>query len=418
VWILVAALMLTTATDVDVSAKKLDGTALSGTLQSWQDGQLVLATPAGPQQIAEAGLLSLQRSTPFAAAAGADTRKPIVELLDGTTIPLAKYTASGNKAIVAPLQHASGEPRPIAIPIGKVKSVRLQPMTEAVADQWSEALNSNSPSDLLVVFKRGGQSLDYLEGTIGQVTDNEVEFLHDGTKVQVNRDKVAGLAFYRAGAATDETPRCVLSGGNGLSIHSATVRLDGNDLQIVTSLGVNVRWPWAEISSADFSAGKLVYLSDLTPLSQSWRPLVALPASATHAAAFGQPRFDRAAVGGPLSLWYPDGESSPATGHAESFPKGIALRSHTEIVYRVPRGLNRFLAAGGIEPATRARGDVMLTIQGDDRTLLEQPVSGRDVPLPVELDVTGVKQLKIIVDYGKNLDTGDWLNLCNARFVK
>jgi len=35
-----------------------------------------------------------------------------------------------------------------------------------------------------------------------------------------------------------------------------------------------------------------------------------------------------------------------------------------------------------------------------------------------ELDVAGVNRLKIVVDYGQNLDTGDWLNLCNARIVK
>jgi hypothetical protein len=26
--------------------------------------------------------------------------------------------------------------------------------------------------------------------------------------------------------------------------------------------------------------------------------------------------------------------------------------------------------------------------------------------------------LKIVVDYGQNLDTGDWLNLCDARLIK
>ena len=39
-------------------------------------------------------------------------------------------------------------------------------------------------------------------------------------------------------------------------------------------------------------------------------------------------------------------------------------------------------------------------------------------PLPIELDITGVKRLRFIVDYGQNLDTGDWLNLGNVRVVK
>ena len=49
-----------------------------------------------------------------------------------------------------------------------------------------------------MVLKRGGKSLDYLEGVIGQVTDEEVEFTPTATRSQVDRDKVAGLIYYRA----------------------------------------------------------------------------------------------------------------------------------------------------------------------------------------------------------------------------
>jgi hypothetical protein len=427
VWILIAALILSTAADADVTAKKLDGTTVSGTLQSWQDGQLVLLTPSGPQQITEADLLLIQCSVSPASTTAADPRKPIVELVDGTTLPLAEFAAKSSQATILPrLSTLDGaeQPQPISIELKKIKSVRLQPMSEALVSQWQEALasanagDSASPSDLLVVFKRGGQSLDYLEGVIGQVTDRDVEFTREGSLARVSRDKVAGLVFYRANPPSDESSRCVLAGLDELMIRGAKVRLDGNDLQITTASGATVRWPWAEITSADFSAGKLVFLSDLKPVSQSWQPLVAIPATATHAAALGQPRFDHAAVGGPLTLWYPDGDQSSALGRVESFARGMALRSRTEIAYRLPRGFTRFLAVAGIEPATRSSGDVLLTILGDDQPLWEHPVTGHDAPLPIELDVTGVKQLKIVVGYGKNLDTGDWLNLCNARIVK
>lgn len=76
------------------------------------------------------------------------------------------------------------------------------------------------------------------------------------------------------------------------------------------------------------------------------------------------------------------------------------------------------MALAGIEPADAASGNVALTIFGDDRMLTESTIAGNCRPLPLELDVAGVKRLKIVVDYGQNLDTGDWLNLCNARIVK
>ena len=60
----------------------------------------------------------------------------------------------------------------------------------------------------------------------------------------------------------------------------------------------------------------------------------------------------------------------------------------------------------------------MLSIYCDDRLLVESALSGSDAPLPIELDVADVKRLRLVVDYGQNLDTGDWLNLCNARIVK
>jgi NPCBM/NEW2 domain len=430
VWILFSALILTTttATDADVTAKKLNGDTIAGTLQSWQNGQLVLVTQAGPQPVTEADLLLLKHSSPAASNTAADVRKPLVELVDGTTIPLAEFSIVGTQATLVPrlrTQNAPQELQQLSLQVKKVKSVRLQPMSEAVIKQWEEIVasatssDSPTPSDLLVVFKRGGQSLDYLEGIIGRVTDRDVEFTHDGSTVRVSRDKVAGLIFYRATPPSDETARCLLKGADELSIRADNnIRLDGDELQITSSAGLVMRCPWTEILSADFSAGKLLFLSDLLPVSQSWKPLVALPAAAAHSAAFGEPRFDRAAVGGSLSLWYPDSDQSLAKGHAESFAKGIAIRSRTEIIYRLPGRFTRFCAVAGIEPATRSSGDVVLTILGDDRPLLERPVTGQDVPFPIELDVASVKQLKVVVDYGKNLDIGDWLNLCNARLVK
>jgi hypothetical protein len=100
------------------------------------------------------------------------------------------------------------------------------------------------------------------------------------------------------------------------------------------------------------------------------------------------------------------------------FSKGLALRSRSELNYRLPAGFGRFTAVAGIEPATSTTGNVQLSIYGDDQRLFEAAISGDEPPREIELDIGGVKRLKIIVDFGKNLDTGDWLNLCDARLVK
>jgi hypothetical protein len=59
-----------------------------------------------------------------------------------------------------------------------------------------------------------------------------------------------------------------------------------------------------------------------------------------------------------------------------------------------------------------------LSIYGDDRSLLDVNISGDQAPREIKIDIAAVKRLKIVVDYGQNLDTGDWLNLCEARLIK
>jgi hypothetical protein len=113
-----------------------------------------------------------------------------------------------------------------------------------------------------------------------------------------------------------------------------------------------------------------------------------------------------------------EGDSAAAQAATRTFSKGLALRSRTEIVYRLPAGFQRFIAVAGIDPATTAAGNVRLAILGDDRVLVETEITGDQPPQSLQLDIANVKRLKIVVDYGQNLDTGDWLNLCDARIAK
>jgi hypothetical protein len=63
-------------------------------------------------------------------------------------------------------------------------------------------------------------------------------------------------------------------------------------------------------------------------------------------------------------------------------------------------------------------GNVSLLIQADDKVLLEKEIGGNGPPEPIDLNIAGARRLSIVVDYGRNLDKGDWLNLCDARIVK
>jgi hypothetical protein len=415
VWYLLVAIALTTATTADVTATRLDGTAVVGQIDSWSDDQLVLATVEGEQPIPVADLLSVRFSS---SVPPTGSLPPVLIMVDGSIVPIHGFGVSSEAAVVTVENSpVAAAPQTLDVPLRAVRAIRLQPLSADVSEQWQEILNLTVPNDLLVVIKRGGKSLDYLEGVIGEVTEDTIEFTPDDTRIDVPRGKVAGLVFYRPKTAPPPPP-CVLFGPNEFRLAARSVRLEGGHLHAATLAGVELKWPLVLVQSADFSAGKIVFLSDTQPVSQSWQPLIGLPIAATNLAALGRPRFDRSAVGGTLSLWYPGPPFAEAAGKLESFDKGIAIRSRTELVYRFPSGFSRFAAVAGIEPSMRDSGNVKLSLYGDEQPMLEAAVSGLDAPLSIELDIANVKRLRIVVDYGLNLDTGDWLNLCNARIMK
>lgn len=412
--LLVVALLTTGAVSAEVTATRLDGTSLGGELQQWTDGGCVIATSGGEQKVPETALLSLQWAP---APSAGDASQPTVEMVEGSILPLEEYKASSGTAQLVLDHSGPREARTTQVPLDQVRAAWLQPIDKQLAGQRDEIRVLNLPSDLLVIFKQNGKSLDYLEGVVGEVTDAEVEFTLDEKTMRVQRSKVAGVVYYRGAPAADAAPGCVLLGRDGLHVNAAHVRMTGSDLQFATAGPTTLTWPLADIYKADFSAGKLVYLSDLEPAAEQWSPWIGLPKSATLAAQYGQPHRDVAPTGGPLSLWIP-AESPADSGREQSFDKGLSLRSRSVVSYRLPRGFSRFLAVAGIEPTTNHNGDVSLTINGDGRQLWSGRIAGGQAPLSIDAEIDGVKRLTIVVDYGDNLDTGDWLNLCNARIVK
>ena len=63
-------------------------------------------------------------------------------------------------------------------------------------------------------------------------------------------------------------------------------------------------------------------------------------------------------------------------------------------------------------------GHVRLVLRSGDRVLLDRPIAAGAAPVPINVDLTGVTELTILVDYGENLDISDHLNLAEIRLIK
>ncbi len=406
------------ANAADVSATRLDGSIITGELSQWNTGELLIKTPSGDQKIATNQLVSLRWPSPATTPTLPDKNSGFVELIDGSILPIKTARVEKSQITLTLAGATSADEKRLSLPITQVAVIRFRQLDGPLATQWEEMRRQNLANDVLAVLKKDGKSLDYAEGVIGDVLDDKIEFKLEGETQRVDRAKIAGAIYYRPDRRTKEEPRASIQGRSGLRVSATHVELKDSLLELTTAAGAKFTWPLNDISLADFSAGKLMYLSDIEPASANWTPLVGLPSSATLAAEYGQPRRDKSAYGGPLTLLIREGETAAAQAATRSFTKGLAVRSRTEIVYRVPAGFQRFVALAGIDPATSATGNVRLVISGDDRVLLETEIAGDQPPQPIQLDIANVKRLKIVVDYGQNLDTGDWLNLCDVRIAK
>ena len=98
--------------------------------------------------------------------------------------------------------------------------------------------------------------------------------------------------------------------------------------------------------------------------------------------------------------------------------RGLALRSRTRLVFRLPGKFNRLRAVAGIDDADQEHGHVRLSIEGDGRVLFDGAIAGGQPPQELDIDLSGVKRLTILVDYGEQGDVGDFLDLCDARILK
>jgi hypothetical protein len=380
-----------------VEVETLGGETVTGELTAWTAETIALETNAGPRKIARAQLLALRPTT----EAEAEPAAPSVwiDLVGGGRLEATGYTAANGVSRVQLLGGAKLE-----IPTRSIEAARFKAEDEQLAAQWRQIRGLNIAGDLFVIRKN--DAIDHLEGVLGEITADKVNFEFDGDTIPVSRDKVEGVIYYAA--ARPELPEaiCVVEGPGGTRLRAREIKLDGEQVELTSVTGLKLALPLKRLRGLDFSLGKIRYLSAIQPRTSEWTPYFDLFAQLPSGREFFRPRMDRALEGGPLRL---DGKS---------YRRGLALRSGVALTYRLPEGFARFTAIAGIDDRMGESGSVQLTIRGDGRELFSAALRGGEPPKTLDLDVAGVRSLTIEVGYGDDADIADHLDLCDARISK
>jgi hypothetical protein len=257
-----------------------------------------------------------------------------------------------------------------------------------------------------VIIIRRQDSLDFLEGILHGATDDSVEFEFDGDKIEVNRQKLDGLLYYHPINRKLPERICKVTEYSGSHWNARSLSMVDGRIELTTTAGVKFSLSGEELRKLDFSTGNTVWLSDVEAESMRWQPFVQSRLPQPSLARLFQPRRDIGMSGKPLVL---DGMT---------YSKGLAMTSRTEMVFRLTDDFRHFHAMAGIDDNVRDGGNVQLVIKADDRILLDRTVTGREKAFPIDLDITGVRRLRLLVDFGEETDIADHLNLCDARITK
>jgi hypothetical protein len=371
-----------------VELTTLTGRRVTGTLVEVSSDHASLNSHGKDVRVPLAEVLDLRTLRPRPAVLP-DTRRPELTLTDGSHLYWTALRINDRQVSVETSQLGK-----FTLPLTAVSSVRLALLDRQVADAWKDLSGREVTQDMLVIAK--ASVLDHLDGTVGTIDAASIHFVLDGEERTAKRQKVFGIVYARRNAEASK-PVCEFSTVAGDVLKPQTLTWKAGQLSIGLLGGAQLVVPAEQVMSLDFSAGKVRYLSQLEPREVKYTPFFDQVWTYCR---------DRPRDGGALRL-----------GNKE-YSRGLWIHSRTFLRYRLSGDYRRFQAVMGIDQAVAPLGNVHVVISGDGKTLLESDVRGSDPPQNLDLDVAGVRDLDILVDFGGDLDIADHLDLADAKVIK
>jgi hypothetical protein len=97
--------------------------------------------------------------------------------------------------------------------------------------------------------------------------------------------------------------------------------------------------------------------------------------------------------------------------------KGIGMHSAARLSYALPPGAKRFQAEAAIDDAADG-GSVRFRVFVDGKEKYSSAVvRGGMPPVPIDIDLSGGKQIDLVVDFADRADVQDWADWLDARLI-
>jgi hypothetical protein len=400
-----------TGIGLKVRALRIDGTTVEGTwVRIDKTNNLALAAENGPIALpldellritfhSEATIPTPQRTDEEKPETQGKVLRAVLDLADGGHLD-ARLTDMHGETIV--IDSALGHD--VAVKLERLAGMQLShdPTYQAARRAYLDALSRRRPAeDVLITLDVEDPRV--LPGRIERLAEHPdepkfiIDFMFGGRSRTVRFDRLFGIVL-AAGVAEGPAFPATFEMRDG-AVFSGRIMESGSATLIAsTSLDTTASIKLDQLRSIRLRSDRVVYVSDLPITSERTEGILHRPWPV---------RKDRNVMGGPLSI------------AGRSFEKGIGCHSLTELRYKLEGHYESFAATIGIDDHVRPGGAVVFRVLGEGDVIWESgPVTGRDEPQDIVMDVTGVRELTLLVDYGEGLDLSDHANWGAARLIR
>jgi hypothetical protein len=380
----------TVPSDPVFSAVLIDGTIESGRIrQVGPDAGVVLENDDKTQTIPWRRLFKLTREGPpspfppegsMALFPGGDRLRAVIGTTGQTTLEARSYIIGD-----------------VAIPLDSLLGLVLAPPSDPEAfEVLLQRIREQKRSSEVLWLVNGDRQTGGFLG-LGQ---RSVAFQPEGDAIDIDRSQVVALGFDPTLVAypppKGEHHELTLADGSRLGVTG--LKIERGQVEAVTRFNLPIRLAIADLAQVHVRNETVVYLSERKPDGADYVPYVG-PARPY--------RSDTSVDGHPLRL------------SGRPYDRGLGTQSRTLLAYKLGPADRRFQALVGLDDRAGPLGSVVfrVNIDGKDR-YVSDPLSLRDTPRTIDVDVSGGKILILFTEFGERGEVRDFADWVEARLIR
>jgi hypothetical protein len=378
--------------DATFTALMVDGRTATGRIVAISDATITIAPQDGKKDALRLDhLVKVTREAPAAIAAGESAQ--VVLLGDGDRLMRASIGAANDAGLEIRSELLGKLQVPLESVLGLILSVPGQASgLESLRDRLEF-----EPRKSEVVWLTNG---DRIEGSFLEMDERILKVEVDRKPLDIDRGTAVAVGFdpklLRYPRPKGAFVEATLGDGTRLGLVAAKL-VDGN-IEGTTRFGRIVRFPMSELARLHARSSSVVYLHEREPPRAGY---------VSYVGPTRPYRLDRAVDGQPIRLG------------GQVYDRGIGMQSRTLLAYPIQPGDRRFQALVGVDERAGPLGNVVFRVFVDrEERFKSAPMTDRDPPKMVDIDLAGGKILILATEFGERGNVRDLADWAEARMIR